>query len=76
MIFSVSVGKTESNSEVESLLQDCENCPLMVMIPPGSFVMGAPISDSGSRNDERPQHQVNIAYTFAVGKFEVTRGEY
>ena len=76
LVFSVNVGQTEGNSEVGTLLKDCENCPLMVMIPPGSFVMGAPISDSGSRDDERPQHQVNIAYSFAVGKFEVTRGEY
>ena len=59
--FSINVGQTEGNSEVGTLLKDCENCPLMVKIPPGSFVMGAPISDSGSRDDERPQHQVNIA---------------
>ena len=51
LVVSVNVGQTEGNSETGSLLQDCENCPLMVMIPPGSFVMGTPISDTGSRDD-------------------------
>ena len=72
LVFSLNVGQTEGNSEVGTLLKDCENCPLMVKIPPGSFVMGAPISDSGSRDDERPVHKVDINYSFAAGQFQLS----
>ena len=62
LVFSINVGQTEGNSEVGTLLKDCENCPLGDDTP-WKFCNGAPISDSGSRDDERPQHQVNIAYS-------------
>lgn len=45
-------------------------CPRMVVVPSGSFVMGAPPDEMFSQ-DERPQHQVNVR-RFAAGKFEVT----
>ena len=52
--------------------KDCPDCPKMVVIPAGSFMMG---SDSGDA-DERPVHQVDIGYSFAVGKYEVTQAEW
>jgi formylglycine-generating enzyme required for sulfatase activity len=52
--------------------RDCEDCPEMVVIPSGSFLMG---SNDGN-SDQKPVHRVTIADKFAVGKFEVTRGEY
>ena len=52
--------------------RDCENCPAMVVLPPGSFNMGS----TGGEMDERPQHRVTIAEPFAVGKYEVTFGEF
>ena len=52
--------------------RDCENCPVMVVVPPGSFVMG---SDKG-RSHEQPRHKVTIAQPFAVGKYEVTLGQF
>jgi formylglycine-generating enzyme required for sulfatase activity len=48
----------------------------MVVIPPGSFMMGSPDSEVGHGKAEGPVHQVRIAYTFAVGKYPVTRGEW
>jgi len=50
--------------------RDCPDCPEMVVIPPGRFEMG------GDDRFERPIHEVEISYSFAVGKFEITRGEY
>ena len=45
-------------------------------IPEGSFFsMGAPRSEGGSGN-ERPVHDVNIGYSFAAGKFELTQAQY
>lgn len=53
--------------------RDCDrNCPTMVVLPPGSFQMGS----ANGEADERPQHRVTIAEPFAVGKYEVTFGEF
>ena len=51
------------------VIQDCDDCPKMVVIPAGSFVMG------GSYEDEQPQHRVDVV-KFAMGKYEVTFDEY
>ena len=56
--------------------RDCAECPEMVVIPAGSFTMGSPASEEGRFDDESPQHKVTIGRPFAVGKFEVTRGEF
>tara|TARA_B110000438_G_scaffold55402_1_gene55455 strand:+ start:2006 stop:3001 length:996 start_codon:yes stop_codon:yes gene_type:complete len=60
----------------QDLIQDCDYCPKMIVIESGNFIKGSPLSDQGSRDDERPQHQVDIDYSFAVGQYEVTRIEY
>lgn len=46
--------------------KDCWNCPEMVMVPPGQFMMGIPGS----------QKQQIISQAFAVGKYEVTFAEW
>jgi len=50
--------------------------PEMVVIPPGSFMMGSPPSEKVRYSNEGPVHQVNIAYSFAVGVHEVTFEEW
>lgn len=56
--------------------QDCPNCPLMVVLPPGEYTMGSPASEQERTNSEEPQHRVKIGYSFAVGRFDVTREEF
>ncbi len=56
--------------------KDCENCPDMVVVPAGSFVMGSPEGEQGRSVDEGPQHVVAIARPFAAGKFEVTVDQF
>ncbi len=51
--------------------KDCDVCPEMVVIPAGSFTMGSSDGD----DDEEPLHRVNIQ-SFALGKFEVTQGQW
>jgi formylglycine-generating enzyme required for sulfatase activity len=58
------------------VFKDCGDCPDMVIVPAGSFFMGSPSSEEERSNKEGPQHQVVITKPFAVGKYEVTRGEY
>jgi formylglycine-generating enzyme required for sulfatase activity len=52
--------------------QDCPECPVLVRIPAGSFVMGR---SDGDRS-ERPPHRVTIAKPFALGRYEVTVAEW
>jgi formylglycine-generating enzyme required for sulfatase activity len=56
--------------------RDCDGCPEMVVIPPGTFTMGSPTSEVGRYDDEGPQHQVTISRPFAVGKFTVSVDEF
>ena len=72
---SASVG-TATDFSPGSTFRDCDSCPEMVVIPAGSFTMGSPASEPGRFDTEGPQHTVNIPRALAVGKHEVTRGEY
>jgi formylglycine-generating enzyme required for sulfatase activity len=56
--------------------KECEQCPEMVIIPVGDFLMGSPEGEEGGEADERPRHRVTIAYPFAVGRFAITFDEW
>ena len=56
--------------------RECNNCPEMVVVPAGSFLMGSPASEEGRYNFEGLQHRVTFARQFAVGKFAVTFEEW
>ena len=54
---------TSANAyQVGETFRDCETCPEMVVLPAGKFMMG--------------ERQVTISKPFAVGKYEVTLGQY
>ena len=65
-----------------SVFRDCSECPEMVVIPAGAFMMGSTPEEIAkflalsSAGDEGPRHAVTFARPFAAGKFTVTRGEY
>jgi formylglycine-generating enzyme required for sulfatase activity len=56
--------------------RDCPDCPEMVVVPAGSFMMGANKNFEDAGDDETPQHTVNITHSFAIGKYEVTQSEW
>jgi formylglycine-generating enzyme required for sulfatase activity len=58
------------------VFKDCSNCPEMVVIPAGSVQVGSPLSEKYRDNDEGPQHWVTINQPFALGKTEITVGEF
>jgi len=47
----------------------------MVLIPAGSFVMGAPESEQDSATNERPQHEVKVK-SFLIGKYPITQAQW
>ena len=56
--------------------RDCPECPEMVVVPAGSFMMGSPPGETGRTKHEGPRHRVTIPKPFAVGKYEVTFAEW
>ncbi len=64
----------ECGLKPRDVFRECDKCPEMVVVPAGSFVMGA--GDANARPIELPRHQVTLATPFAVGKFHVTRDQF
>jgi len=60
--------------EFRDTLKDGSEGPVMVVIPPGRFLMGSPEDELG-RYDNEYQHSVEVA-PFAIGKYAVTFEEY
>ena len=59
-----------------SKFRDCPECPEMVVVPAGSFLMGSLPGETGRDGDEGPRHRVTIARPFSVGVHEVTFAQW
>lgn len=59
--------------EFQDKLADYDTGPVMIELTGGDFLMGS--GTSALDSDERPRHKVTVP-AFAVGKYEVTFGEY
>ena len=57
------------------IFRDCPECPEMVIVPAGRFVMGSPPGEARQSDDEGPRRHVTIR-PFAAGKHEVTFAEW
>jgi formylglycine-generating enzyme required for sulfatase activity len=56
------------------LFRECEECPVMVVIPDGEFMMGS--AGREGQHSEQPFHKVTIRRRFAMGKYEVSFAEW
>ena len=63
-------------AEPGSTFRDCPECPDMVVVPSGSFLMGSPESEANRHDTEGPVHRVTFAHPFAVGVYEVAFAEW
>ena len=63
---------------IGDVFRDCPDCPEMVILPPGSFLMGSVRRglDTAPGLEEMPQHLVTIGQPIAVGRYEVTFAEW
>ncbi|NQY65293.1 MAG: formylglycine-generating enzyme family protein [Alteromonadaceae bacterium] len=56
--------------------QDCENCPKMIVVPAGQFMMGSGPDEKNRGKDEQPVYQVTLPRPFAVGIYEITFNQW
>lgn len=80
-LFTLSAGASRAalaGNHAGPSFRDCRDCPEMVVVPAGRFMMGALPGEPGrdEKGREEPRHQVVIAHRFAVGKYEVLRDEW
>lgn len=68
----------ELEREPGSAFRDCDDCPEMVVLPAGRFVMGTPGAPPGrgAAAAESEVVLITLDQPFAIGRREVTRGEY
>ena len=57
-------------------LWDGAALPEMILVPAGEYAMGSPLAEANRDPREDPRHLVRIAYSFAVGKYPVTVGQF
>ncbi len=55
--------------------RDCSDCPMMVVVPAGRFVMGTTPATEREKS-QAPPHVVTLAKPFAISQFVVTNHEY
>lgn len=58
------------------VFRDCPHCPEMVVVPAGNFRMGSPETEVARDSDEGPLLRVDISRPFALGRTEVTQGQW
>ena len=74
------------------VFQDCANCPEMIEIPPGFFLIGSPLTEGGRYqhffgrypvrqqfqylNREGPRRLVQIDHAFALSRYEITFAQW
>jgi len=83
--YRIEVSDQSTSFTAGTVFRDCPECPQMVVLPAGSFMMGSSPAErtwaashgasAGSVADEAPQHAVSLP-SFAVGRSDVTRAEW
>jgi formylglycine-generating enzyme required for sulfatase activity len=59
-----------------AFLKDCDTCPELVIIAPGTFVMGSPLDEPHRTEFEGPLHSVLFSRRLAVGRYAVTLAQF
>ena len=62
---------TQASLDPGETFKDCPDCPELVVVPPGDFVMG-----SNDTPYEKPERAISIRKPFAIGRREVMFAEW
>ena len=69
--------KAERELKPGDKFTECDkDCPLMVVIPAGDFMIGSPVDEPGRASNEGPRHEVKIGRRFAVSSDEAVFAEW
>jgi formylglycine-generating enzyme required for sulfatase activity len=69
-------GSVSTRPRPGQTIKDCDICPELVALPRGSFMMGSSQTEPEHTEREGPVHRVTINYDLAVGKYEITQGQW
>lgn len=61
--------------DAHHIIQDCPSCPEMVIIEGGLSTIGSPKGEKDRHSKEPLQHLIEVE-RFAIGRTEITRGQY
>ena len=78
VVAAMTLAAAETPRAPGSVYRDCDDCPEMVVIPAGSFIMGTPPATlpPGNNDAEATAVVIQVPRAFALGRHEVTRGEF
>jgi formylglycine-generating enzyme required for sulfatase activity len=71
----LTAAKEQTLKAGDSFKECATDCPEMIVVPAGSFMMGRPPAEKGYTNED-PYHPVTIAKPFAVSKYELTFADW
>lgn len=60
----------------DALKPDCDKCPEMVKIKPGTALLGAPLTVVSGSAATAPADRISVVRGYAIGKYEITVGEF
>ena len=64
------------SKQVQGFVENCNGVDFdMILIPSGTFTMGAPSTEKSSLDSERPQHQVSLPLFF-MGRYPITQAQW
>jgi formylglycine-generating enzyme required for sulfatase activity len=67
---------TVAGAQPRAVFKDCAECPEMVVLPAGEFMMGSPANEVGRKDNEGLPRRVVIPKRFAIGRFMVTVDQF
>jgi len=76
LLLSATQGRSETYFKPGESFKDCPDCPEMVVVPAGSFIMGSPEGEPEHDGSAEPQHQVTFNKPIAVARFPITFMEW
>ena len=71
LILLISTVHAQPGRTAGDTFQDCKNCPQMIVLPAGNFIMGSP-EDEAERRENEAQMEVTFDSPFAMSRTPVT----